>query len=1300
MAYGLKYYKELDLNGKTIRLEIHKKDYSASAIEIGAVLRNLSIDIQGQQDDIDAPIVKTSAIMAFVDAYDLENGKKNGFWEEFYTPDALMWLVVIKVKNGSSFKAIWSGYVTPDSYSESLTYRGDVALIARDNIGHLNDFTFDAVGNSDGMIDLLDLINEALAKASIPMVLNTQAMADAEWLLTNGTLAYNTYMNISAFEGMSWYEALESVLYAYGLVLRYVGNNELVVYPLRNLPKYGYSTLAEVGHIEPIFEAGATRELTPSVRKIEESVSYDADENINQPLVTASQYSGSVVTSKYDSVNVFGETQSLSADVWPLTNTTNVGWGNPTPNKTLLLNPYSYMNSVARERLASDMLILLNSSEDGEVVYKKDITAQDINVAISFSQIYEMYNDSRGKGLAVAYQRTLKTIKYGVSVKQNGVTNYWNGKSWTSSETKLTATIENNTASFQVSTRAYVGQITIGIHIYKVTDERLADDANDAGYYVSVGGLVFASNENAPLLTKNNVNTIYDTKNNVVLSRDPKIGPAMNTPFLSKVIKNGIFWKNGNTYEATPGWYWGGQTEQQMAVYNHLQLLCYYAKPNNTIVGTILNADISNFAKIYDWEGAEHLLISGTLNLLNGFIENATLREFARYEDMWGNITDTADFPDTSTSGVTNAGAVKATQGSDSYTNNTTIVIGSGDGGGFWKLENDVLLTDYYTRINNNLIVDGDIASGGSGQAITAVTGIKLNGKIYRDSDDGILDGVINLGTIESGGGGIESITKQMVIDALQYTPAKESDLANYLPLAGGKTMTGWIRTSYKGSFLEDESGNGIIGVNLPSGAWSGVDSGDAFGSVVRATTLRSSGDNLYHYNTNRATAYKIVDAYNIGDMTSGYAKMLTTGTYRYMTFSATDKYVAFGDAAANSGLYATYIDGSNIYLRVNKGTSVAMSVASNANVTFEKDIIVKGDVASGGVSGSAGAYLPISGGTLNASSDTPLILNNTSGGGSWLGFQSNGATLGWFGYSAAKIPHIYDASGTARQILHPGNISSFALPLSGGTIKNGSIRNPLTIDTDGEGAYMNFSAKGTMHGYIGINTTRQIGLLEYSNGSTLNGIYVSPTSIGLGTSNPTLGKKVQIDSSTWDGFLALNRTISQAGASISCYTNGTWLGNFGINGSKQFEIQGASGEFFWVDINNGKTTIGRNAAQTTYMLDVNGQIRCTSVSQTSDIRYKDKIDDVVLSLDTMADAPLFIFKWNNNPQDHAIYLGTSAQYWEGHRKEVVSGDSFKGMDYATLGVAMGISNARITRCLEARIRDLEAEVEQLRNAS
>ena len=69
MAYALRYYKEIaQTDGGVVRLEIHKKDSTTSAVEIGAVVQGLSLEIQGQQDDIDTPIQKTSLHMTFVDA--------------------------------------------------------------------------------------------------------------------------------------------------------------------------------------------------------------------------------------------------------------------------------------------------------------------------------------------------------------------------------------------------------------------------------------------------------------------------------------------------------------------------------------------------------------------------------------------------------------------------------------------------------------------------------------------------------------------------------------------------------------------------------------------------------------------------------------------------------------------------------------------------------------------------------------------------------------------------------------------------------------------------------------------------------------------------------------------------------------------------------------------------------------------------------------------------------------------------------------------------------------------------------
>ena len=175
MAYALRYYKEFThADGTVIRLEIHKKDSTEEAVEIGDVVQGLSLQIQGQQDDIDTPIQKTSVLMTFVDAPDIEDGRKNGFWEEFYTADATQWKVIIRERGAMlpSYDTIWGGYITPDSFSEDLVYRGSVSITARDNIGHMQDFPFDAEGDNKGMIKLWDLVRLGWAKIESPMPLD------------------------------------------------------------------------------------------------------------------------------------------------------------------------------------------------------------------------------------------------------------------------------------------------------------------------------------------------------------------------------------------------------------------------------------------------------------------------------------------------------------------------------------------------------------------------------------------------------------------------------------------------------------------------------------------------------------------------------------------------------------------------------------------------------------------------------------------------------------------------------------------------------------------------------------------------------------------------------------------------------------------------------------------------------------------------------------------------------------------------------------------------------------------------
>lgn len=98
-----------------------------------------------------------------------------------------------------------------------------------------------------------------------------------------------------------------------------------------------------------------------------------------------------------------------------------------------------------------------------------------------------------------------------------------------------------------------------------------------------------------------------------------------------------------------------------------------------------------------------------------------------------------------------------------------------------------------------------------------------------------------------------------------------------------------------------------------------------------------------------------------------------------------------------------------------------------------------------------------------------------------------------------------------------------------------------------------------------------------------------------------------------------------------------------------------------------------------------------------SDIRFKDRIADHRIALESIAQAPLFTFKWNDR-EDKTEHLGTSAQYWEGVAPWLVKGTDFKALDYSTLGVAMGVSLAKTTLNHEKRINTHEERITILEN--
>lgn len=143
----------------------------------------------------------------------------------------------------------------------------------------------------------------------------------------------------------------------------------------------------------------------------------------------------------------------------------------------------------------------------------------------------------------------------------------------------------------------------------------------------------------------------------------------------------------------------------------------------------------------------------------------------------------------------------------------------------------------------------------------------------------------------------------------------------------------------------------------------------------------------------------------------------------------------------------------------------------------------------------------------------------------------------------------------------------------------------------------------------------------------------------------------------------------------------------------------------------SGKATIAGNVGIGTtspaYKLHVVGTGYCTGnfisagdLTAGSDIRYKDKIQDLRLSVHDIALAPAFTYKWNNREDDALVHIGSSAQYWlNTNARDAVYYDKqndFYHLNYASLALCNTIILARGMETQEEKIARLEDRIKEL----
>lgn len=696
MKYIHKYYWDGVRNdGTVVRLDIYEKvedNYpDPSEIEVPRIstFTGASLSLQGGQSDAVSPIIKTTLSFSMVDAWDIPDKHKTrrsgdvvvdydfekfGHWEEFYTPDATKYKVVFSENETPR----WTGFVTPDSYEEDLNYRGIISVLCRDNIGHLQDFEFNETGDADGMMSIRELVNAALAKIESGMELR---LFDVDIQVTdtnnNEINILDSRFNVSAFEDANWYDVLESVLDSYSLCLRYDDDNKLVLCSQRQLPYSKQSGTAALTEKEILFRDGSGhREIIPMAKRIIEEVSYKNEDAI-QPLYGPDKVGTNMETYPWKVV-VVGSGSILSnsgtGPVWNLTGATP--WRTDNPN---VLSPSACdtapgtPDALLSKHLADhepnwrqDSFMAANH-DNGPwryLVFERTLQHLGITLTVEFGKpVVSRRNPYTDVKPLVDYWEgfwdyswlSLYQVMFLLSYVQGGTEYFWQGEGEGWSTTRRVHTVriydgstenpDTGTLEFELP-EDLPGSGTLRLAIASVEYragvgiEAVDIDGYEVGVYSRISSVTIVDKNAGELPKSDKTTVIYaDDQANVVINRKPALGTMEKARFMAlpSIVRNILYGIHslGITLPIAKALFTeeGGEY-LKYSVLAAKMLLCYRGKSNNMITGDIM-ADDPRFNNIYTYKGHKLLLVSGTLNIVDGRLNGVTLQEYNTYEELW-----------------------------------------------------------------------------------------------------------------------------------------------------------------------------------------------------------------------------------------------------------------------------------------------------------------------------------------------------------------------------------------------------------------------------------------------------------------------------------------------------------------------------------------------------------------------------------------------------------------------------------------------------------------------------------------
>ena len=106
------------------------------------------------------------------------------------------------------------------------------------------------------------------------------------------------------------------------------------------------------------------------------------------------------------------------------------------------------------------------------------------------------------------------------------------------------------------------------------------------------------------------------------------------------------------------------------------------------------------------------------------------------------------------------------------------------------------------------------------------------------------------------------------------------------------------------------------------------------------------------------------------------------------------------------------------------------------------------------------------------------------------------------------------------------------------------------------------------------------------------------------------------------------------------------------------------------------------------------GNSYATHFYENSDIRYKQVLNKLSITINELSKLPLFNFKWIDNKNQ--LNTGTSAQAVQEILPNIVSGTDRLTLDYGVLGTIAGITACKELVMQKSELQQLKEKVKQL----